>query len=358
MPADNPHPATERPSAPGHQPAATARPLLARRALLALPLAACTPQVIPAGPPLADATLEEDALTMEDGARLPLRAWLPEAPPRAVLLCLHGFNDSRNFMTEPARALNAAGLALYAYDQRGFGGAPNRGVWPGAATMAADAATAARLLKARHPGTPLILLGESMGGAVLLLAATGPRPPPAAGYVLLAPAVWGRATMPGLVTGLMDVLTHVVPRVAVSSGVPGIVPTDNPAAIRRMGRDPLTIRETRVDTTSGLIDLMDDALAAAPRLGPAMPPVLLVYGARDQLVPPVATRALLDRIPPDVPARVAYYADIHHMPLRDLAAGTVIADLLAWIADPAAPLPSAADRAGLAWRSAPPLPAW
>lgn len=335
---------------------------LPRRALLALPLlapalAACTPQVIPAGPPLAEAALAEDALTMEDGARLPLRAWRPGGPPRAVLLCLHGFNDSRNFMVEPARALNAAGLAVYAYDQRGFGGAPNRGVWPGSATLAADAAAAIRLLAARHPGVPLIALGESMGGAVLLLAATGERPPPAAGYVLLAPAVWGRVTMPRIITGLLEVLTHTVPRVAVASGVPGIVPTDNMDALRRMARDPLTIRETRVDTTSGLIDLMDDALAAAPRLGPAVPPILLVYGARDQLVPPMATRALLDRIPAEAPARVAYYAGIHHMPLRDLGAGEVIGDILAWIGDPAAPLPSGADRAGLAWRAAP-LPAW
>ncbi|HEY8613530.1 MAG TPA: lysophospholipase [Roseomonas sp.] len=328
-----------------------------RRALLALPLAACTPQLIPAGPRIADAALAQDALTMEDGARLPLRAWLPVAPPKAVLLCLHGFNDSRNFMTEPAEALNEAGIAVYAYDQRGFGGAPNRGVWPGAATLAADAGTAARLIQARHPGAPLFLLGESMGGAVLLLAATGPNPPPAAGYVLLAPAVWGRVTMPRIAVGLLDALAHTIPRIAVSSGVPGIIPTDNMRALRRMARDPLTIRETRVDTTKGLVDLMDDALAAAPRLGPNTPPMLLVYGAKDQLVPPIATRALLDRVPRDAPARIAYYTGVHHMPLRDLQASTVIADMLAWMERPAAPLPSGADAAGLTWARAP-LPEW
>ncbi|MBP0495633.1 lysophospholipase [Roseomonas sp. SG15] len=320
-----------------------------RRALLALPLAACAPQIIPAGPPLADPALGEEALVMADGARLPMRAWLPEDPPRAVLLCLHGFNDSRNFMTEPAPALNKAGLVVYAYDQRGFGGAPHRGVWPGAETLAGDAAAAARLLKARHPDLPLFLLGESMGGAVLLLAATRPSPPPADGYVLLAPAVWGRVTMPGIMVGLLDLLAHTLPRVAVSSGVPGIMPTDNLAALRRMARDPLTIRETRVDTTKGLVDLMDDALAAAPRLGPGTPPVLLVYGARDQLVPPIATRALLERLPPAAPVRIAYYGDVHHMPLRDLRAPTVIGDILAWMDHPAAALPSGADGVGLAW---------
>jgi alpha-beta hydrolase superfamily lysophospholipase len=328
-----------------------------RRALLALPLAACTPQLIPAGPPVGEANLADDALLMEDGARLPLRSWLPEGPPRAVLLCLHGFNDSRNFMIEPAEALKQAGLAIYAYDQRGFGGAPHRGVWPGSATLAADAATAARLLKARHPEIPVFLLGESMGAAVLLLSAAGPNPPPATGYVLLAPAVWGRVTMPGIVVGLLEVLSHTIPRIAVASSVPGITPTDNMAALRRMSRDPLTIRETRVDTSRGLVDLMDDALAAASRFGPGTPPMLLVYGARDQLVPPVATRALLERLPDSVPARIAYYTGIHHMPLRDLQAPTVIRDMLSWMDHPTAPLPSGADAAGLTWIRTPP-PEW
>jgi len=330
---------------------------LPRRALLALPLAACTPQLIPAGPPVGEPALAGDALVMEDGARLPLRAWLPAGAPRAAMLCLHGFNDSRNFMTEPAPALNRAGIAVYAYDQRGFGAAPNRGVWPGTETLTADAITAARLVKARHPGIPLYLLGESMGGAVLLLAAARRSGPPADGYVLLAPAVWGRATMPGALVRMLDFLSHTVPRVAVASSVPGITPTDNMTALNRMSRDPLTIRETRVDASKGLVDLMDDALSAAPRLGARTPPMLLVYGARDQLVPPVATRALLDRLRPDAPARIAYYNGIHHMPLRDLQAPTVIGDMLAWMERPAAPLPSGADAAALAWVKTP-LPEW
>ncbi|WP_426955365.1 lysophospholipase [Muricoccus radiodurans] len=325
-----------------------------RRALLAAALLpACTPQVIPAGPAIGDPAFAPDAaplrFVMADGAALPVRAWLPEAPPRAVLLALHGFNDSRNFMVEPAAALNEAGVAIYAYDQRGFGGAPNRGVWAGSATMVSDAATAARLVAARHPGVPVFLIGESMGGAVCLLTAASADPPDVAGYVLLAPAVWGRVTMPGIMVGLLEVLSHTVPRIAVSSGVPGISPTDNQAALLRMARDPLTIRDTRVDTTRGLVDLMDDALAAAPRIGRRTPPMLLVYGARDQLVPPVATRALLDRLPPEAPCRIAYYSRVHHMPLRDLEGPVVIRDILAWMGAPGAPLPSGADVAGREW---------
>ena len=72
-----------------------------------------------------------------DGAELPLRSWLPQAgPPDAVLVALHGFNDYSNFFDGPGRWLAGRGIASYAYDQRGFGGAPHRGLWAGTEALA------------------------------------------------------------------------------------------------------------------------------------------------------------------------------------------------------------------------------
>src|SRR5690606_15617308 len=119
--------------------------------------AACTPRLIPMGPAVGEPSLAEDALVMADGARLPLRRWLPPDgnPPRAVILALHGFNEyARSSAEDPAPQFTAAGVAVYAYDQRGFGQAPHRGIWAGAQTLAHDATTAARLIRARHPGVP------------------------------------------------------------------------------------------------------------------------------------------------------------------------------------------------------------
>ena len=98
--------------------------------------------VIPAGPPLTPPELAADSLVMADGARLPLHAWLPEAPPRAVILAVHGFGDTaRNAFRMAAPMLTADGVALYAYDQRGFGEAPNWPLWPGAETLKAEELT-------------------------------------------------------------------------------------------------------------------------------------------------------------------------------------------------------------------------
>lgn len=325
------------------------------RALLCLALAAvaaCAPVVMSAGLPTTEAALAGDSLLMADGAKLPLRVWLPEggARPRAVVLGLHGFGDhSGNAFDTPAPLLTARGVAVYAYDQRGFGAAPNRGYWAGAPTLVSDAVAAARLVRARHPGVPLYMMGESMGVAVLLAAAAAPEPPPADGYVLLAPAVRGRATMGAFAAKAMDVLSWVMPAVAFYGSSPGFAPTDNDAAMERWGRDPLTLKQFRVDLLRGLVDLMDEAMAAAPRFrGPA----LVLYGAKDRLVSGAPVRRLVRALPEDASLRIAFYPEGHHLLLRDKNRAVVAEDIAAWLQRPDAPLPSGADGAAARWLAA------
>jgi len=122
------------------------------------------------------------------------------------------------------------------------------------------------------------------------------------------------------------------------------VASDNRAAVRRLSDDPLTIHQTRIDTIRGLVDLMDAALAAAPRFqGRA----LFQYGGKDELIPDRATAATWRTLPAG-PVRALYPAG-YHLLLRDIARMTPIDDILAWIYRPGDPLPSGADRAAAAW---------
>ncbi|MBD0274085.1 MAG: alpha/beta fold hydrolase [Acetobacteraceae bacterium] len=328
-----------------------------RAAALAVALAvsatsACAPVVMPAGLPTVQAALAKDALVMADGAKLPLRAWLPEGggPLRAVLLGLHGFGDhSGNAFDTPAPLLNAKGVALYAYDQRGFGAAPHRGYWAGAETLVSDAVAAARLVRARHPGVPLYMMGESMGVAVLLAAAASPEPPPVDGYVLLAPAVRGRASMSAFAGRLLTTMSWVIPAVAFYGSSPGFTPTDNEGAMERWSRDPLTLKQFRVDMVRGLVDLMDEATAAAPRF---RAPALILYGAKDKLVAGAPVRRMVRALPEHAPHRIAYYAEGYHLLLRDTNRAAVAEDIAAWLQRPDAPLPSGADEAARRWLEA------
>jgi alpha-beta hydrolase superfamily lysophospholipase len=259
-----------------------------------------------------------------------------------VLLALHGFNDYSHAFAESAPALAQTGLIVYAYDQRGFGAAPHRGLWPGVEVLTGDLATAAGLLRRRHPGLPLYLLGESMGGAVVLAALAGPEPPQVDGVILAAPAVWARSTMPFHQRAALWVGARLIPWARFSGRGLGIQASDNIEMLRALGRDPLFIKETRVDTVYGLVNLMDAALQAAPRIETR---TLLLYGARDEVVPTEPTFRFWRDLPAEAAAqrRFAYYPEGWHMLLRDLQAPVVIQDIAAWTRDPTAALPSAAE---------------
>lgn len=296
------------------------------------------PPPVPAGP------VPAEALVMPDGARLALRVWAPATAPRAVMLVLHGFGDhGGNTLVEGGPLLNAAGILVYAYDQRGFGYSSHRGIWSGMETLVADARIAMALIAARHPGLPLYLLGESMGGGVAAVAATGPLP--VRGVILLAPAVLGRRQLPAVVSAAVDGLVWLMPAMAMQASAGGIAASDNRAALERFGRDPLTLREVRLDVVGGVIDSMDATVAALPDC--CMVPSLILTGGNDQVIPTSVARRVLRDLPPRADRRILHYPDGWHLLLRDAIRARVAADIIAWIDDPHAPL--AAEEAARNW---------
>lgn len=314
--------------------------------LVLLSLAACAAQIQYPGPAIAQPQLNGDHWLSADGVRLPLRGWQPQGAPKAVVLALHGMNDYSNFFDEPGHALAAQGIAAYAYDQRGFGAGPRPGFFSTPAAMAADLRAAAALVAERHPGVPLYLLGESMGGAVVMLAVADTPPPQVKGVILSAPAVWGRSSMGFFQRAALWLSYQVAPGWELTGRGLDIKPSDNIPMLRKLAADPLVIKATRVDAISGLVDLMDAAAAAAPRV---RLPALVLYGEKDEVVPADPTWAMVETLPDTKGAqRVALYRNGYHMLLRDLQAGVVLDDIAAWIADPAAALPSGADAAARA----------
>lgn len=285
------------------------------------------------------------AFSTRGGVELPLRAWRPDGPVQAVILALHGFNDYSNAFSRPAEAMAARGIQTYAYDQRGFGQGPDAGIWAGTDALVADARDAARLISARHPGRPLYLLGESMGGAVALLACgSAGAAPPVAGLVLSAPAVWSRGTMPPVYRGILEAMNAAVPWYPLTGEGLRRQASDNIEMLRELGRDPFVLKRTRIDAIHGLAGLMDAAARADIRL-----PVLLLYGLHDQIIPSKSLLATAERLFPagDGKHRLAVYDGGYHLLLRDIAGDRVTADIAAWISDPGAALPSGADRTAL-----------
>ena len=311
--------------------------------LMLAALGACAPAVqspLPVSPGFAGPRLEADHFVAHDGARLPLSVWRPRGEPSAVIVAVHGMNDNRRTWHMAGPWWAEQGVVTYAYDQRGFGGSPGRGVWAGEALLTEDLRTLVALVRARHRRATVAVVGESLGSAVAIAAFASDRPPDADRVVLLAPAVWGWSAQPLPNRAALWVAARQLGETAVEPpefAVRDIYASNNFAELYRMGRDPGFLTRTRFDTLYGLVNMME---AGSRDLSRVRAPLAYLYGGRDQIIAHEPTKLALRNLPAH--AREAFYPEGHHLLVRDHEAERVMADVLAFIRDPAAPWPSGA----------------
>ncbi|MDD1649441.1 MAG: alpha/beta hydrolase [Methylococcaceae bacterium] len=301
-------------------------------------LMACAPAMRPPHPEPRGPNLARAHYVTQDGAVLPVRSWWPPARDlKALVVGLHGFNDYGRAFAQPGEYLSQRGIAVIAYDQRGFGNAPGRGLWAGTDAYANDLERLIRQVHLQYPGVPVFVLGESMGGAVAIAALTSPSPPEIAGLILSAPAVWSRDMMPWYQRAVLALAASTLPDLELTGRGLKIQASDNIEMLRGLGRDPLVIKSTRVDAIEGLTDLMDIAQA---RAGLIKVPVLVLYGARDQVIPKRPVESMLRQLSLRPDTTNALYPQGYHLLLRDLHADVPLRDVVAWINDRYMPLPS------------------
>lgn len=282
---------------------------------------------------------ESNRMISFDGAELGLTVFGDQDAPEIVIVGVHGMNDYANAFHMAAPYWAERGVKTYAYDQRGFGRSVGRGDWPEEELMREDLRTAVKLVRTKYPNATLAVVGISMGGAVAMSAFGSDRPPEGVDRVVFSgPGLRGWGSLP------------FVQRVALWTSVrvrPGwvvrppkfvkIEPSDNIEMLQRLWTDPLGIRENKIEQVHGVISVMETAHKAAPNL-PGNIPMLLTYGAKDIVIPENGVRRTAKVLPAHV--RTAYYPDGYHMLLRDLQAETVFDDVLTFLNNPDAPLPS------------------
>ncbi len=144
--------------------------------------------------------------------------------------------------------------------------------------------------------------------------------------------------MPAYQRAVLWLTVNTLPWLRLTGDGLDIRPSDNIEMLRALGADPLMIKDARVDVLWGISNLMDRAANAFSSI---RGPLLLLYGEHDEIIPRPAFCHLLDELPDNDPEILpVLYRNGWHMLTRDLQGSRVIADIAAWITDPAAPLPS------------------
>ncbi|HEY4059754.1 MAG TPA: alpha/beta fold hydrolase [Kofleriaceae bacterium] len=223
------------------------------------------------------------AAFLRDGLALALHSWLPAAP-HTVVFYVHGTQSHAGWLFETGPALAGLGCAVYALDRRGSGESEGpRGHAERYQDWIEDYIAAMIHVRTLHPGLPMLLDGQSFGGAIAVAVAADPRACHDA-LLLVTPLLVQRA-------GLdlwKDVATD--------------VPVKLPAPDEWFTRDPRYLEFLRDDAlmTRAITRKFHDARIALGEHYSSLTlggrPVALVLSRTDVMIKPEPVRELFDRL--------------------------------------------------------------
>ena len=234
---------------------------------------------------------------MADGAKIFYRFWRQPQDIAPVLVLLHGLGAHSGWFIDMANSLHARGLSVYIMDHRGFGrsGGPRGHVRRGRVFLD-DTKALLEMIRVRHSGAPLFVLGHSMGGifAVHLAEELGRQSPRALqGIILMNPWVKDRGSVGGIAQlriALMGMARS--PRLWRVAGGPEVMTTSR-EAIAMLNADPYWVRAQSAAFLYQVTLLRSTILRRARQV---QVPALVLQSGHDLAVVPEASRKCFDTL--------------------------------------------------------------
>jgi acylglycerol lipase len=291
----------------------------------------------------------EGTAKVADGTTLRTLHWEPEGEPWAVALVVHGLGEHAGRYGTVAGALTAAGIDVFAYDHRGFGGSAGIRAYVDRFSQFHDD-LAERVLAARaaRPGLPLVMYGHSLGGLITAGYVLSGRDLPMPDLLVLsAPGL--DAEQPAWKKTLAKVLTGITPKMKLANGLAEDGLSRDPAVKAEMDADPLCISTSTV--RFGAEAFAEQARVQAVIAGiSTMPmPTYVFHGSADPIVKPSASAILEGKGGVTRRVHEGLRHECHHEPEYP----QVLAEVVGWIRANAAGQANAADQAAPASATVP-----
>jgi alpha-beta hydrolase superfamily lysophospholipase len=280
-----------------------------------------------AGPTTVAQAYQEEWFKGSGGLSLFRQTWRPAGPTRAVLINVHGLGDHSGLYPALVEHFTARGIAVYAFDLRGNGRSPGqRGYVERWDQYVEDLERFIAVVRREEPDRPVFLLGNSLGGRIVLDYARH-RPEGLRGIIAASPPL-GRLGVPAPLLALGRVLSRVWPRFSVRTGMDLSGLARDPVVVETALADPLFHRLGTARLSTEVVAAIARVQAAAPRF-PL--PLLVIHGSADRMVPPDGSRAFVPRVGhPDRELRE--YPGAFHVLFADLDRERALTDVERWIA--------------------------
>ena len=276
---------------------------------------------------------QHGVISSADQTCLFYRYWPPTgaASSSRVVIVLHGIGYYSGPYRVIADALNPLGIGVYAMDARGHGLSCGKRSYVGTASQVEeDVSAMVRMVRERQPSAEIILLGESMGGALALNWAKD-HDHEIAGLVLLAPALgvsgdqlyrWGNlCLLPYLLFARRyPAIDLAGKRLEESSRLPSFIQS------RRS--DPLAYQKV---SFGYLLDIHHMTSGWRSKIAPRVKtPMLIIQGAEDRIVskPYVAQFAKLSASP-DKSLKI--FPEVRHTTLWDPDTPKILKLISEWV---------------------------
>ena len=246
---------------------------------------------------------------------------------RQVVILSHGLGEHAGRYHHVAKRFGAAGLATCALDHRGHGRSGGKRVYlRRIEEYTADFATLVGIAKREHPGVPKIVLGHSMGGAIVFSYGVE-RPEDYDLMVLSGPAVAAQDGVSALLAAVGKVLGRIAP------GVP--VQTLDATAV---SRDPEVVAAYQADPLVWHGKVPAGIAGELIRVGETMPdrahaidrPLLVVHGSDDRLVHYRGSERLVEAVASD-DVHLKVYPGLYHEVFNEPEQAMVLGDVLSWL---------------------------
>jgi len=269
---------------------------------------------------------KEGQFNCSDSNQLFYRRWIPQESPHAVLLIVHGFSDHSGRYQPIVDSLLPRNIAIYSYDQRGHGRSPGqRGHIDDFAAFRDDLLTLTHLVANQQPDIPLFLLGQSMGGLIVLDFGLH-YPQEVNGIIATSPHLSDPPVSPILIT-LSRALSNVWPTFSMNAGIDNSSLSRDPAIVQAFLDDPLCHGKGTPRLATELSKAVADTNANAARF---QPPLLITHGTGDHMTDPEASHSFYENAASTNKAYIAYEGG-YHEGHNDIHRERVIIDIAQWL---------------------------
>tara|TARA_B100000963_G_C22619205_1_gene668989 strand:+ start:473 stop:1360 length:888 start_codon:yes stop_codon:yes gene_type:complete len=263
--------------------------------------------------------------------------WVPEIESKDIILAIHGYNDYSNAFDIPGKFLLNHGIKTISFDLRGFGKNKDRGEWFVLQYHLDDVLLNLKRIKDKNPNRRIFLLGESMGGAIVISLAEKYNDLPIDGLILVAPAIWDFTESNFWKSITLKFFSTILPNVKVSGkGIIKVTASDNNEMLKRLSKDIHFIDKPSLKSLYGITNLMNDAFKnALSYLHNPSYKTLIMVPIRDEIVPrkPLIKIFKNSGIKKNISKMIdlGVYENSYHMILRDLEGSKIINDIRLWI---------------------------